>query len=198
MSALAVFLTASLAQNVILIHFFGVWPFGPAVYSPRRAAVVSGVVTIALVWVTAVYALVRGVVLTRWDLVYLETITVVLILLATVVSVVRLGTRFAPYYRGLILRGTPFVVINTTVFVVATSVPRVAENATSVLLAALGAGVGLFVALVPIAAIRRHLDRSRLPRALRGDVSVYLATAFTALAIQQIDRIFLSFLEPLW
>ena len=198
MSVLGVFLTASLAQNVLLVHYFGVWPLAPSVYTPRRAAFVSISVTVALMWVTTIYAVLHRFVLGRFQLIYLETLTLVLVLVATVLLTVRVGTYLAPFLRRNLTEYTPIFVVNTTVFVVAISVPRVVDRFFLVPLAALAAGFGLFLAVVPIAAIRKHMDRSRVPRIIRGDVSVYLATALTALAIQQIDRLFIRMIEPLW
>ena|GEM_PF-1900040 len=198
MSVIALFVTASLAQNVVLVHFFGVWPYPSVVYSPRRGAAVAGAVALVLVWVSTVYGVVHRLFLARFALEYLETLTLVLILLGTVYAVVRIAGLVAPYARAVPARYAPLLILNTTVFVVAMSIPESVERITFFPVAALGAGAGLFLALVPIAAIRRHLDRARIPGVLRGDVSAYIATALTALAIQQIDRLVLSVLEPLW
>lgn len=198
MSAIAVFVTASLAQNVVLVHFFGVWPYPATVFSPRRGAIVAAWVTIILLWVSTVYGLIYRTVLGPFGLVYLETLTLVLILLATLFAAIRLGTLVAPFRHETLVRYAPIVILNTTVFVVSISIPGVVDQFRLIPVAAVGAGAGLFLAMVPIAAIRHHLDRARLPRALRGDVSAYVATALTALAIQQIDRLFVSILEPLW
>lgn len=198
MSPLAVFITASLAQNVILVDFLGIRPHPSIVYSPRRAAILSAAVTLVLLWVSTVYGAIDRMVLAPFGLVYLETLTLVLVLLATLYGIVRLGVLVAPYRRAVLVRYAPILVLNTAVFVVAVSIPGVVTRFLLIPIAAFGAGIGLFLALVPIAAIRQHLERGRLPKALRGDVSAYIATALTALAIHQIDRLVLSVLEPLW
>lgn len=198
MSLLAVFVTASIAQNVILVHFLGLWPYAPVVVSPRRGAAVAAAVTVVMVWVATVYGAIHRLILSPFALEYFETLTLVLVLLGTVYGIARVAAPVAPFAKAMITRYAPIMVLNTTVFVVAISIPESVERISFMPVAALGAGVGLFLALVPIAAIRRHLDRRPIPRMIRGDVSAYIATALTALAIQQIDRLLLTVFEPLW
>jgi len=73
-----------------------------------------------------------------------------------------------------------------------------AESLQQVVAGAVAAGFGLLLAVVPISAVRVHFTTANVPRLLRGDVSVYLATSVMAFAIQQIDQILQPFLVPLF
>jgi Na+-translocating ferredoxin:NAD+ oxidoreductase RnfA subunit len=197
-STFSLIVTASMAQNVILVHFLGVWPYRAVVSSPRRSALVSLAVTCVLLWTSTLYAIVYRYVLERTGFVYLGTLTLALILVGTLLGAIHLGTYVAPYARRTLRQYAPIIVVNTTVFVVSLAIAPTVSRIVFVPVAALGAGVGLLIALVPIAAIRKHLERGRVPAVLRGDVSAYIATACAALAIQQIDRLFTQVISPLW
>jgi Na+-transporting NADH:ubiquinone oxidoreductase subunit NqrE len=90
------------------------------------------------------------------------------------------------------------IIANFTVFVAASAIVDAVDTLALVLLAALATGIGLFLALVPLAAIRRELRNRRLPEVLRGDASVYIAAALMALAIQQIDRLLQTLPVPIF
>jgi electron transport complex protein RnfA len=199
MSPLAIVLTASLAQNVILVHYLGVWPLPVVLQSPRRAVYLSASITAALMWVSGVYWLIRRVVIVPLGVEVLETLVLTAILALSTLGAMRLGSQIAPFYRKRIMQTVPVILINTTVFVVSMGLARSVETYPEVLLGAVAAGAGLFFALVPLAAVRVHFERTQPPSSLlRGDVSVYLATAVMALAIQQIDVLLQRFLVPLY
>ena len=192
MSVWAIVLTASLAQNVILVHYLGVWPLPVVLQSPASGALSSPQRSLAaLVWVSAVYWVIQRLVIEPLGvdvLGYARAYHVsshALPLLERCGWVLRLrhfiGSKSCGPYR--------LIVVNTTVFVVSMGLARSVETYPQVLLGAVAAGAGLFFALVPLAAVRVHFERTRSPSSLlRGDVSVYLATAVMALAIQQTRR----------
>ncbi len=198
MTFVGIILTASLAQNVILVHFLGIWPFHSAVRSPGRSTAVSLMVTAALLWVSVVYWLVSRWVIAPLNAYVLETLILVVIITGTLALCVRVGGWLAPYRRRDVIELTRIGVVNMTVFVVAMGLGHNVETLPEVVIGALAAGLGVFIALVPISAVRVRFSGAHVPKALRGDVSVYLATAFMALAIQQVDRLLQPFVMPLF
>ncbi|MCG8477868.1 MAG: hypothetical protein MI724_02145 [Spirochaetales bacterium] len=198
MSTTALILTAALAQNVILVHYLGVGQLPTVLFHPRRAAVVSGVLTLALVWVAAVYWTVYRFVLLPLGLLVLVTPTLAVIIGVSTLFGIRIATYLLPYRRRAIVQVVPVALVNTTVFVVAMALVERVAPLWQVLVAALAAGAGAFLALVPLAAIRAESRNHRIPEPFRGDASVYLGAAFMALAIQQIDRLLHAFFVPLY
>ncbi|MCG8479953.1 MAG: hypothetical protein MI724_12715 [Spirochaetales bacterium] len=198
MSTIALVLTVGLAQNVILVHYLGVGQLPAVVFHPRRAAVVAGVLTLALVWVALVYWTVYRFVLFPLQLLVLVTPTLALIIGVSALFGIRVATYLLPYRRRAIVQVVPVALVNTTVFVVAMALVDHIAPLWQVLVAALAAGAGAFLALVPLAAIRAESRNHRIPASLRGDASVYLGAAFMALAIQQIDRLLHTFFVPLY
>ena len=198
MSTIALVLTVALAQNVILVHYLGVGQLPAVVFNPRRAAGVSAVLTLSLVWVALIYWTVYRFVLFPLQLNVLVTPTLAVIIGVSALFSVRIATYLLPYHRRRIVQIVPVALVNTTVFVVTMAVVDHVAPLWQVLVAALAAGAGAFLALVLLAAIRAESRNHRIPSALRGDASVYLGAAFMALAIQQIDRLLHTFFVPLY
>lgn len=198
MSPLAIVITASLAQNVILVHYLGIWPFPAAVQSPKRAVLLSGAVTGALVWTASVFWIVSRLVLLRFGLEILETVVLTTLIALSTIGAMRLGSQIFPFYRKQIHAIIPAAFVNVTVFVVTMGLVDALDGYGHVVLGALAAGLGLFIAIVPLAAIRKHFETRGASSIIRGDVSVYLATALMALAIQQIDTLLHRFFIPLY
>lgn len=187
MSVTALVVTAVLTQNVILAQFLAPWPFPALLATPRRGALVSLALTVVFVWSATLYGIVYRTVLAPFGLVYLETITLVVILSVSLMLAARLAVALAPARYRLVRSTAPVLFLNAAVFVVATRLPQQVDRFAHLPLAAAATGAGVFLALVPLAAIRHRLDRARLPRALRGDTAVYIAVALTALVVQRLD-----------
>lgn len=191
-------LSLSIAQNVVLVHFLGVRPLPAVVASPRRAIIVSLATTIALVWVGMWTWLVDRLILAPTGAWYLQTSVIALVMGLSMLLAIRIASLIAPFARHRVAELTPTIFINATVFVVTTGLVEAELPFGWVVAGAAAAGLGLLIALVPIAAIVRHLSDSRIPRLLRGDASVFLALAMTALAVQQVDRLLARLLVPIF
>ncbi len=198
MSTLGIIITASLAQNVILVHYLGIWPLPAVLRTPERGALIGGAVTLSLVWVSLVFWALRRWVIVPLELYVLETLILASVIALSSIGAIRLGGQLFPFRRRLIKRMVPFVMINMTVFVVSMGLVYNVDSAGHVVVGALAAGAGLLLAIVPIAAVRVHFATANVPRLLRGDVPVYLATAIMAFTIQQIDQLLQQFLVPLF
>jgi Na+-translocating ferredoxin:NAD+ oxidoreductase RnfA subunit len=155
-------------------------------------------VSLSLVWVSLVYWALRRWVIVPLELYALETLVLATVIALSSIGAIRLGGQLFPFYRRVIKRTVPVVMINMTVFVVAMGLVHNVESPGQVVIGALAAGLGLLLAIVPIAAVRVHFTTAQVPRLLRGDVPVYLATAVMAFAIQQIDQLLQQFLVPLF
>ncbi|MFW5827229.1 MAG: Rnf-Nqr domain containing protein, partial [Alkalispirochaeta sp.] len=191
-------MTVALAQNVVLVHHLGIYQLSAVVRSPRRALVMSVATTAALVWVGLIHWLVYRFLLVPLNLEVLSTISLATVLAVTLVLVLRVGSLLFPFNRRQLRQGAPAALINVTVFVVTMALVEEVPSLLYVLAGALAAGIGLGLALVPIAAVRAQLRHRRIPWILQGDVSVYLAAGMMALAIQQIDGLLHQFFIPIY
>lgn len=198
MSTIAVIITVALTQNVVLVHYLGIYQLSAVVRSPRRAAVMSVATTAALMWVGTVHWAVYNFVLLPLNVPVLSTISLTTVLAVSLVIVLRIGSVAFPFHRRQLRQAAPAAFVNVTVFVVTMALVEELPSLVHVISGVLAAGVGLGLALVPIAAVRAELRHRRIPWILQGDVSVYLAAALMALAIQQIDGLLHQFFIPLY
>jgi Na+-translocating ferredoxin:NAD+ oxidoreductase subunit A len=191
-------ITVAIAQNVILVHFLGPWPFPLLLTSTRRSMVFSGGITVALVWVALFYGTVYRHFLQPFDLEYLGTFVMLFVLAMSLLLWTRIVTAVWPFAGKAINRAMPVIFLNTTVFVVPMALAVEVDHFWYMLIASFAAGIGLFLALVPIAAVYERLHDAGLPRVLRGNVMILLATAIFALAIQQLDAVLAAAMHPIW
>lgn len=198
MSMIALIMTVALTQNVVLVHYLGIYQLSAVIRSPRRALMMSVATTAALVWVGSIHWLVYRFVLLPLNVTVLSTISLATVLAVSLVLVLRIGSMMFPFYRRQLRQGAPAALVNVTVFVVTMALVEEVPSLVHVVAGALAAGIGLGLALVPIAAVRTELRHRRIPWILQGDVSVYLAAAMMALAIQQIDGLLHQFFIPLY
>jgi electron transport complex protein RnfA len=155
-------------------------------------------VTAALVWVSAAYWVVYRLVLEPLGMEILGSLALAVIAGGSTIAALRLGTALFPFHRRQLRQGAPAALVNVTVYVVSMALVEGGVALSLAVVGALAAGAGLFLALVPMAAIRNRMRTRRMPAALRGDVTVYLAAAMMALAIQQIDVLLHRFFIPLY
>lgn len=198
MSTIALVMTVALAQNVVLVHYLGIYPLAAVVRSPRRAFFMSLATTAALVWVGLVHWALYRYVLLPLDVTILSTISLATVIAVTLVLVLRIGSYLFPFYRRQLRQGAPAALVNVTVFVVVMALVENVSSLPHVMAGAVAAGAGMMLALVPIAAVRLELRHRKVPWILQGDVVVYLAVAMMALAIQQIDGLLHQFFIPLY
>lgn len=198
MSPGALILIAAVAQNVVLVHFLGLWPYPVLLSSVRRSALFSIAVTGALVWVSLLYASLFRFVLQPLGAEYLATFSLLVVLAASYIVWIKIALVVHPFAGKAIRWAFPLIFLNATVFVVPMALAHAPVHLIYVPLVAFAAGVGLFVAVVPVAAMYQHLSTTRLPRVLRGNVIILLGTAVFALAIQQLDSVLATVSYPLW
>lgn len=197
MTALTVVMTMALVQNIVLVQYLGIHPLTASVRDPRRAAFLSLGVTAAMVWVALVYWILYHSVLLPLGLPVLGTLVLVLIVAATAIAALRVGSAWFPFHRRTIRQAVPAVVVNVAVFVVPMALAEGVPRLGLALIAALAAGLGLFLVLVPLAGVRAMVHHRRVPAALRGDVIVYLTAAIMALALLQLEPLLQRFLVPI-
>lgn len=198
MSLGSLLITVAIAQNVILVHFLGPWPFPLLLTSTRRSLMFSGGITLALVWVALLFGAVYRYVLLPFELEYLGTFVMLFVLAISLLVWTRIVTALWPFAVKTINRAMPVVFLNTTVFVVPMALAVEVDHFWYMVIAAFAAGLGLLCALVPIAAVYEHLHDRGLPRVLRGNVIILLATAIFALAMQQLDVLLTVVMHPTW
>jgi electron transport complex protein RnfA len=176
MSLLLIVISAVLVNNFVLARFLGICPFLGVSKKLPTALGMTGAVIFVMTLASIASWLIYHLVLAPLDLVFLQTITFILII-ASMVQFVELALqKFSPpLYSSL---GIFLPLITTNCAVLGCAVMSI-QNDYSLLettVFSLGAGIGFGVALVLFAGIREVLELAETPKAFRG-TAIALVTA---------------------
>ena len=176
MNLLLLVISAILVNNFVLARFLGICPFLGVSKKLSTALGMTGAVLFVMTLASIVSWLIYHLVLEPMNLVFLQTITFILII-ASMVQLVELALQklSPPLYRSL---GIFLPLITTNCAVLGCAVMAI-QNDYSLIettVFALGAGVGFGVALILFAGIREVLELAETPKAFRG-TAIALVTA---------------------
>ncbi|RLE27652.1 MAG: electron transport complex subunit RsxA [Acidobacteria bacterium] len=176
MNLLLLVISAVLVNNFVLARFLGICPFLGVSKKLSTAMGMTGAVMFVMTLASVASWLVYHLILAPLDLVFLQTITFILII-ASMVQLVELALQklSPPLYRSL---GIFLPLITTNCAVLGCAVMSI-QNDYSLLettVFAIGAGLGFGLALVLFAGIREVLDLAETPKAFRG-TAIALVTA---------------------
>ena len=176
MNLLLLVISAILVNNFVLARFLGICPFLGVSKKLPTALGMTGAVMFVMTLASIASWLVYHLVLAPLNLVFLQTITFILII-ASMVQLVELALQklSPPLYRSL---GIFLPLITTNCAVLGCAVMSI-QNDYSLLettVFSLGAGIGFGVALILFAGIREVLDLADTPKSFRG-TAIALVTA---------------------
>jgi len=176
MNLLLLVISAILVNNFVLARFLGICPFLGVSKKLPTALGMTGAVMFVMTLASIASWLVYHLVLAPLNLVFLQTITFILII-ASMVQLVELALQklSPPLCRSL---GSFLPLITTNCAVLGCAVMSI-QNDYSLLettVFSLGAGIGFGVALILFAGIREVLDLADTPKSFRG-TAIALVTA---------------------
>jgi len=176
MNLLLLVISAILVNNFVLARFLGICPFLGVSKKLPTALGMTGAVMFVMTLASIASWLIYHLVLAPLNLVFLQTITFILII-ASMVQLVELALQklSPPLYRSL---GIFLPLITTNCAVLGCAVMSI-QNDYSLLettVFSLGAGIGFGLALILFAGIREVLDLADIPKSFRG-TAIALVTA---------------------
>ena len=178
---IALFLTAILTGNFVLMRFLGICPFLGVSKKVNTAVGMSVAVIFVMALATAV-CWPLNVLLENNDLAYLQTIVFILVIAALVQFVEIALKRFVKgLYLGL---GIYLPLITTNCAVLGVVLLNATENYgfVSSMVNSIGAGVGFLLAMVIFAGVRSRLEDSDLPKAFEGLPATLVAASIVSLS----------------
>jgi len=178
---IALFLTAILTGNFVLMRFLGICPFLGVSKKVNTAVGMSVAVIFVMALATAV-CWPLNVLLENNDLAYLQTIVFILVIAALVQFVEIALKRFV---KGLYLAlGIYLPLITTNCAVLGVVLLNATENYgfVSSMVNSIGAGVGFLLAMVIFAGVRSRLEDSDLPKAFEGLPATLVAASIVSLS----------------
>jgi Na+-translocating ferredoxin:NAD+ oxidoreductase subunit A len=176
MNLLLLVISAILVNNFVLARFLGICPFLGVSKKLSTALGMTGAVMFVMTLASIASWLIYHHILVPLDLIFLKTISFILII-ASMVQFVELALQklSPPLYRSL---GIFLPLITTNCAVLGCAMMSV-QNDYSLLettVFSLGAGIGFGVALIMFAGIREVLDLAETPKVFKG-TAIALVTA---------------------
>ena len=193
MKILLIFISAIFVNNVVLSQFLGVCPFLGVSKKVNTAVGMTAAVTFVIAIATLVTYLLQKYVLIPFDLVFLQTVSFILVIASLVQMVEIIIKKISPsLYQALGI----FLPLNTTNFVVLGVAIQVVTNEDNfgfaegarmlglgeALLFAIATAIGYCLALILFAGIREQLELSKVPEGFKGVPIALLTAGIMALA----------------
>ena len=179
---LGIIIAAILSQNFILVKFYGICPFMGVSKKIDTALGMGMAVTFVMALASAACWLVNEFLLVPLNLIYMQTVTFILVI-ASIVQVVEMFLKkMVPALYKALGVFLPLITTNCAVLgVVLVNVQNGYNFLISVINGAAG-GLGFTLAIVLFASVRERVDKADCPECFKGYPLALIAAGLLALA----------------
>jgi electron transport complex protein RnfA len=168
MEYILIIISAVFINNVVLAQFLGICPFLGVSNKVNTALGMAGAVTFVIVLATMVTYLIQVYILNKLGIVFMQTITFILVIAALVQMVeIVLKKVSQPLYQALGIF-LPLITTNCAVLGVAILVIKKNYNLIEGVVFGASTAIGFGLALIILAGIREQLELADIPRGMRG------------------------------
>ena len=176
-----ILMTGVLVNNYVLQRFLGICPFlGVSKKFDQASSMGIAVTFVMLVATAATHPL--QLLLDRYELGYLQTIVFILVIASLVQLVEIILKRFIPALHKSLGVYLPLITTNCAVLGVAINNVNADYNFLESMVSSLGVGLGFWLAMVLFAGVRRRIETSPAPAAMKGLPITLIAASIVSLA----------------
>lgn len=179
---LIILFSAILVDNFVLSKFLGICPFLGVSKKLNTAMGMSLAVIVVMVLASALTYPVEALLLIPYKLYYLRTIIFITVIAALVQSIEMVMKKLLPpLYNAL---GVYLPLITTNCAVLGVTILNIDKNYTFTesIVNSFGAGVGFMLAMFLFAGVRSKIDRSDIPRFMKGLPITLVAASFVSVS----------------
>ena len=189
-SLFAILIGGLLVNNFVLSQFLGICPFLGVSKKLNSAVGMSLAVIFVMLMATAATWPIYNLLLVPRDLGYLQTIVFILIIAALVQLVEIALKRFLPPLYNSLGIYLPLITTNCAVLgVTILNIDKGYDFGQS-LVNALGAGLGVLLAMVMFAGVRERLESAEIPAGLKGLPITLVAASLVSLSFLGVQGLF--------
>jgi Na+-translocating ferredoxin:NAD+ oxidoreductase subunit A len=182
MEYIVIVLSAVLVNNIVLAQFLGLCPFFGVSSKISTASGMGGAVMFVMTIAAIVTYLISHYILIPLDLVYLRTITYILVISSLVQMVeIILKKVSPPLYQALGIF-LPLMTTNCAILGVAILVIQQDHTLMSGVVFAIAHAIGFTLALVILAGMREQLELLNVPKGMKGNPIILVAAGLLAMA----------------
>ena len=191
MDLLNIFIKSAFIENMVLSYFIGMCSF-LAVSKSVKTAIGLGA---AVIFVLAITVPINWVIsekilgpngLFKMDLTFLRFILFIASIAATVLLVEMAVEKYSPSLYNALGIFLPLITVNCAILGAALFMVAREYNFRESVVYGVGSGIGWFIAIVLMAAIREKLRYSHVPAPLRGLGIAFIITAFLGVAFMSL------------
>lgn len=179
---LLLFVAAVFVNNVVLSQFLGICPFLGVSKKVDTAIGMGAAVTFVLALSTMCTSLLQKFVLEPFDMVYMQTISFILVIAALVQMVEIILKKVSPALYQALGVFLPLITTNCCVLGVAILVIQKEYTLLESVVYAISIAIGFTLALVVFAGIREQLSRTELPASMKGIPIALISAGILAMA----------------
>lgn len=179
---LMIFVAAVFVNNVVLSQFLGICPFLGVSKKVDTSLGMGAAVTFVLVIASIVTTLIHHNILVPLDMVFMQTISFILVIAALVQMVEMILKKVSPALYQALGVFLPLITTNCCVLGVAIMVIQKELSLLETMVFSASTAVGFTLALVVFAGIREQLDRTDVPQAMRGIPIALISAGILAMA----------------
>jgi len=177
-----IFLASIFTSNMVLANFLGMCSFISVSSEFKTASGLGKSVTLVMVFTTAVNWLVYRFIVVPLGLEYLRYIIFIMVIAATVQIIEMAMDRYLPELHMKLGIFLPLITVNCAILGVSLFMVIRSYTFLQSLLFGLGSGLGWWLAISALAAIREKMAKTKLPKGLDGPAITFIITGIMALA----------------
>ncbi len=182
MEYILIFISAIFVNNVVLSQFLGICPFLGVSKKVDTAIGMGAAVTFVLTIATVVTFLIQKLVLENFDLVYLQTVTFILVIAGLVQMVEIILKKVSPALYQALGVFLPLITTNCCILGVAILVIQKDFNLLTGVVYAFATAIGFGLALVIFAGLREQMRLLKLPKGMKGTPIALITAGLLAMA----------------
>ena len=187
---LIIFLASIVTSNMVLSNFLGMCSYLSVSSEYKTATGLGMAVTLVLVLTTVLNWVVYTYVILPLELIYLQYIVFIMVI-AALVQILEMGMdRYTPDLHAKLGIFLPLITVNCAILGVTLFMVIRHYNFLQSLLYALGSGLGWWLAINMLAAIREKMANTKLPPGLKGPGLSFIITGIMAMAFIGFSGIF--------
>jgi Na+-transporting NADH:ubiquinone oxidoreductase subunit E len=187
---LVIFMASILTSNMILSNFLGMCSYISVSTEYNTASGLGKAVTMVMILTTAInYAVYWGLVVPL-HLEYLQYIVFILVIAATVQILEMAMDRFLPDLHIKLGIFLPLITVNCAILGIILFMVIRSYSFVQSMFFGVGSGLGWWLAISALAAIREKMAKNKLPRGLEGAGITFIITGLMALAFIGFSGIF--------
>ncbi|MEM5947659.1 Rnf-Nqr domain containing protein [Spirochaetia bacterium 38H-sp] len=179
---IALFVASIFTSNILLANFLGMCSFISISKDMTSASGLGLAVTVVLTITSAINYLVLQYVLIPLDIVYLRFIVFIIVIAAVVQMLEMIIDRISPALYMALGIFLPLITVNCAILGVALFIEIRHYTFIQSVVYGLGSGLGWWLAIVLLSAIRKKIEKAPVPAGLKGPGITLITIGFMAMA----------------